>query len=83
MTSDEISIQLEIQNHGEWIKIFIPYDSIEKMTARMQNDNGEVLKIVKLVQGNNAIDISNIKSKSINLKIETPFETISKRIVIV
>ncbi len=80
MTSDEISILLEIQNHGEWIKVFIPYSSTEKMSARIQNDAGDTLKMLKLIQGNNAIDISNIKSQSINLIIETAYETISKQI---
>jgi hypothetical protein len=76
----EISIEIETQNQGDWIKIFIPYDSAEKMTAQMQNENGQVLKLVKLLQGNNAIDISNIKSQSINIKIETAHETILKKI---
>lgn len=80
MTSDEISILLEIQNHGEWIKVFIPYSSTEKMSARIQNDAGDTLKVVKLIQGNNAIDISNVKNQCINLKIETQFETIFRKI---
>jgi hypothetical protein len=80
MTSDEISILLEIQNHGDWIKVFIPYSTTEKMTAHIQNDAGDILKMVKLIQGNNAIDISNVKNQTINLKIETPYETISKQI---
>ncbi len=78
-----ITISVEIQNHGDWIKIFMPYETTEKMFAQLQNDNGDTIKMVKLIQGNNAIDISNVEYQSINLKIETPLETISKRIVIV
>ena len=29
----EIGIQVERQNHGDWIRIFIPYPSDEKMLA--------------------------------------------------
>jgi hypothetical protein len=78
----EISIEVETQNHGNWIKIFIPYPSSEKMIATLQNVDGEVIKRVKLLSGNNAIDISQIIQSTILLKIESPFETISKKITL-
>ena len=76
----EISIQVEKQNHGNWLNIYIPYKTDEAMDGTLQNEHGKTLKKVKLKQGNNAIDISNIKSKSINLKIETVYETILKKL---
>jgi hypothetical protein len=75
-----ITISVEIQNHGDWIKIFMPYETTEKMFAQLQNDNGDTIKKVSLIQGNNAIDISSVKNQCINLKIETQFETILKKI---
>lgn len=79
MTRD-ISIQIEKQNYGYWLTIYIPYTSDEEMKGILQNGHGEILKKVKLKQGNNSIDISNIKNTSINLKIETAYETILKKL---
>ena len=76
----EIDIQVERQNHGDWIKIFIPYPSDEKMLAVLQNEYGETIKRVKLTGGNNSIDISNITTASVNIKIETASETILKKL---
>jgi len=50
------------------------------MVAKLQNENGVRLKKVTLKEGNNSIDISNIKNKIVNLKIETPYETILKKL---
>jgi hypothetical protein len=80
--STNISIQIETQNHGDWIKIFIPYPSSEKMIATLQNVDGETIKRVKLSSGNNAIDISQVIQSIILLKIDTAFETISKKILL-
>jgi hypothetical protein len=78
----EIDIQLEKQNQGDWIKIFVPYPASEKMIAILQNENGETIKRVKLSSGNNAIDISQVIYSTILLKIDTAFETILKKIQI-
>jgi len=76
----EIDIQIERQNHGDWIKINMPYRSTEETFALLQNEYGEIIRRVKLTEGNNSIDISNINSSFINLKIETPYETILKKL---
>ncbi len=76
----EIKIQLEKQNQGDWLNIYIPYKTDEAMTCLLQNEHGETLKKVQLKQGNNSIDISHINNKSINLKIETAYETILKNL---
>lgn len=76
----EIKIEVEKQNHGDWLNIYIPYKTDEEMFGILQNEHCETLKKVKLKPGNNAIDISNIKHKSINLKIETAYETILKNL---
>ncbi|MEO6254671.1 MAG: hypothetical protein ABIO79_15270 [Ferruginibacter sp.] len=79
MTKD-INIEIERQNHGDWINIYIPYPSDEKMFGSLQNEHGEIVKKVTLKQGNNSIDISSIKSTSINLKVETAYQTILKKL---
>ncbi len=78
--SSAIRIQVEIQNHGYWLNVYITYQTDEEMVAKLQNENGEILKKVTLKEGNNSIDISNIKNKIVNLKIETPYETILKKL---
>lgn len=76
----EIKIEVEKQNQGDWLNIYIPYKTDEDMFGILQNEHCETLKKVKLKQGNNSIDISNIKNRSINLKIETAYETILKNL---
>ncbi len=76
----EIHIQVERQNRGEWINIYIPYPSDENMFGSLQNEEGEIVRRVKLKEGNNSIDISNIKTASINLKVETAYQTILKKL---
>jgi hypothetical protein len=78
----EILIETEKQNHGNWIKIFIPYPTSDKMIATLQNEAGETIKRVTLLSGNNAVDISHIIQSTILIKIDTAFETISKKLII-
>jgi hypothetical protein len=78
----EIGIQVERQNHGDWIKVHLPYHSDSGSFAVLQNEHGEILKRVKLEEGSNSIDISYIKGDFINIKVETPWETILKKIKI-
>lgn len=79
----EIGIQVERQNHGDWIKVYIPYRSNERTFALLQNEYGEILRRVQLNEGNNSIDISHITGTSVNLKIETAYETILKQIKLI
>ena len=78
----EIDIQIERENHGDWIRICMPHQSRGNMLAIFQNDQGEIIKRVKLAAGSNAIDISHISNPSINLKIETPYQTICKKLIL-
>ena len=80
MMNSQITILREKQNHGDWLKIFIPYADLKKTTAYIQNSQGEIIKQVNLNDGNNAIDISNIKEDIIDVKIETFNEIILKKI---
>jgi hypothetical protein len=82
MTS-EITIKTEKQNHGDWLKIYIPYPTKEKTTAYIQNSHGEIIKHVKLSEGNNAIDISNIEDDIVDVKVDTPYEIILRKIYII
>ena len=78
--SKEIEVAVEKMNHGHWLKVFIPYTSNTDMTATLRNNGGETLKIVKLASGNNLIDIETITIPSIQIKIDTQFETILKEL---
>ena len=77
-----ITIEVEQQNRGAWIHVCIPYASAKKNKALLQNEAGEILKSVQLVEGNNAIDISGIRGPMVILKIETAFETVLKNLKI-
>lgn len=79
MTS-QITIETEKQHYGNWLKINIPYPSLKKTTACLQNSHGEILKFVMLNEGNNTIDISNIVEEMVDVKIETPCEIILRKI---
>jgi hypothetical protein len=80
MITSKIIIETEDQNHGEWLKIYIPYPTQEKTTATIQNSHGEIIKHVKLKEGHNAIDISNIADDEVDVKIETANEIILRKI---
>ena len=69
-----------MQNHGDWLKIYIPYPITEKITASIQNSHGEIIKTLILNEGYNAIDISNIEENIIDVKIDTPYEIILRKI---
>lgn len=76
----EITIKAELQHKGRWIKVNIPAPTQSPATATVSSAEGEVLKKVMLEEGNNAIDISGILNNSVNIKVETTFETILKHI---
>ncbi len=76
----EIHIQIERESHGDWINVYIPYSCDEKTFGVLENEHGEIVKKVKLKEGNNSIDISNIKNTFINLKVETAYQTILKKL---
>ena len=67
-------------NRGHWLKVSIPYTTTLAMTATLQNNNGELLRSVSLMTGNNLIDIHAIKKQSVHIKIDTPFEVISREL---
>ncbi len=77
-----IKIENEPILKGRWLRIHIPYDVNLLSTLSIQDTGGALLKKTKLYQGNNSIDISNIIEETINLKIETPLETIFREIKI-
>ena len=65
-------------NRGHWLRVHIPYSTNMAMTATLQNTEGEMLRSVNLMTGNNLIDIHAITRQSVHIKIDTPFEVISK-----
>ena len=67
-------------NHGHWLKVSIPYVTTVAMTATLQSNNGEMLRSVNLMTGNNLIDIQSISRQSVHVKIDTPYEVISKEL---
>ncbi len=78
--SKQIEVAIEKMNRGNWLKVFIPYNTQKEMTATLQNHGGETLKKMKLESGNNLIDIEAIARQTISIKIDTPFETILKEL---
>lgn len=76
----EITIKAELLNKGRWIKVNIPSTFKSTATVIVSSAEGEVLKKVTLEEGHNAIDISGILNSSVNIKVETAFETILKNI---
>ena len=80
--STEITIQVETQSHGNWLKIFIPPASGGQSVACIQNNHGDTIRNVTLSSGNNAIDISQVTDTDIQVKIETYGETLLRKIQI-
>jgi hypothetical protein len=77
-----ITIRSEKQYKSSWLHIFLPKKLAASSLATIRTMEGEVIKIVTLKEGNNAIDISGIHETSINIKVETPYETILKQLKI-
>lgn len=69
-------------SHGLWLKIIIPYATERAMTATLQDPRGELIKQVRLISGNNLIDIEALPMKGIQVKIDTPYESLSKMMII-
>ena len=78
--NQDIEISIERMNYGNWLKVYIPFTSISAMTATLQNNGGETLRTIKLVSGNNLIDIESITNQSLHIKIDTAYETILKEL---
>ncbi|HZV70262.1 MAG TPA: hypothetical protein VFG10_11990 [Saprospiraceae bacterium] len=78
----QIELVVEKMNHGHWLRVTVPYTTNIIMTAMLQNSKGEMLKTVKLVTGNNLIDIEMITDQNVSIKIDTPFETLLKELVL-
>jgi hypothetical protein len=76
--SKQIELGIEKMNHGHWLKVSVPYTTHQSMTARFMNHSGELLRTVKLATGNNLIDLEAISVQALHIKIETPYETISR-----
>lgn len=73
-------IELEENNRSRWIKVFVPQKAIPGSSASILDKQGAVLKQLSLNAGYNAIDISQVSEDIIDIKIETPYETILKEI---
>ena len=76
--TNRIELGIEKLSHGLWLKVIIPYATDHTMTATLQDQRGELLKQVQLISGNNLIDIEALAMKSIQVKIDTPYESLSK-----
>lgn len=75
-----ITIENEILLKGTWLRVNIPYKIMRKCSASIMDSQGALLRKLHLIEGSNVIDVSNIHCTTINLKIETPFETILKEV---
>jgi hypothetical protein len=80
--SKQIELAVEKLNKGHWLKITIPYASHDLMTASLLGMNGELIRSVKVVTGSNLIDIAALIGPSLRVRIDTPYEIISKELKI-
>jgi hypothetical protein len=74
----QIEVALQKMNHGNWLKIVVPYKTSAGMTATLLKPGGETLTTMNLEVGNNLIDIGSFKQQTISIKIDTPYETLLK-----
>ena len=75
-----IIIEKEAMIKGRWLRVHIPYETTRSSLATIQDAQGAMLKKINLFQRNNSIDISHIMDDTVNVKIETPLETIYREI---
>ena len=78
----QIEMAIEQLNHGSWLKVSIPYHTNVTMTATLENVQGDLLRKVLLVTGNNLIDLAAITQHRLRVRIDTPFECISKEVTL-
>lgn len=78
--ADMVTIEQEENNRSRWIKVFVPTGAMEGSSVSIQDKQGALLKRISLNAGYNAIDISEVSETRINIKVETPYETILKEI---
>ena len=74
------SPRVEKINSGKWIKINIPESEEGNSIATIQTRNGEIIRKINLSGGLNSIDALNIDIDQVYIKVETPGETILKKI---
>ncbi len=77
-----ITITEEHSNKSNWLKIFIPKKVATTALAIIKKTDGDILRKITLDEGNNSIDITNINETTISVKVETPYETILKHLII-
>lgn len=80
--TNRIELGIEKLSHGLWLKVIIPYATEHAMTATFQDQRGEMIRLVQLSHGNNLIDIEKLAMQTIRIKIDTPYETISKELLL-
>ncbi|MEP6793025.1 MAG: hypothetical protein ABJB16_01775 [Saprospiraceae bacterium] len=76
----QIELGIEKMNHGNWLKVTIPYKTNIAMTATLLSIKGELLKTVRLASGNNLIDIESMTDQSVRIRIDTPYEILSREL---
>ena len=78
----QIEIAFEKMNKGNWLRIVVPYTTPGGMTANLLKPGGELLKTMNLETGNNLIDISSINHQVISVRVDTPYETLLKEVIL-
>lgn len=80
----EITIKFEKQHRGNWIKIYIPPTEHNHLNnVVLQNEDGQTIRSLQISNGVSAVDVSNILQESIDIKIETTYEIILKKIKLI
>jgi hypothetical protein len=81
MNSPQISVRLCHSEHNSWLDIDIPDAQISShSTMTLMNALGEQIQQFFVIGQKHQIDITGLKSQTLNLKIETVNATFMKKI---
>jgi hypothetical protein len=75
-----IEIETQKLNRSCWLKITVIGEGHENLYATLQTIDGELIRKINLSEGVNMVDAVNIDYQSIQVKVETAFETVLKEI---
>ena len=81
MNHSQISVQLFQSEHNSWVDIEIPSVQVSgHSTLTLMNALGEQIQQFFVIGQKHRIDITGLKSQTLNLKIETVNATFMKKL---
>ena len=79
---EDIIIRTERKNESRWLTIRVPERLGAHGKALVTDDHGEILRRFSLEVGNNAFDITPFHPGRIQVKIDTVYVTLLRRLTI-